>query len=262
MLVLGLLPAVALAQDGTEKKEPQAPAKESVGQDAHAKKLADIDKRLGEARKKFEERFAAAANNEERKKIQAEGGPDKAFIGEYQALARDAKGTEVGAKALSQVLVLGVMVADAASAKAAAKTLMAEHLESPEMALMVFAAPQVLGKGEVAQALESIRSNNKTKPVAAAFVFMDLQALTRTKGEDTPELRALYQRLAKEFRDMRFPVGEQTYGEFADAWLFVKENLVVGKVAPGFEAVDENGVKWKLEDYRGKVVVIDFWGDW
>ena len=25
---------------------------------------------------------------------------------------------------------------------------------------------------------------------------------------------------------------------------------------------DENGVSWKLSDYRGKVVVVDFWGFW
>jgi cytochrome oxidase Cu insertion factor (SCO1/SenC/PrrC family) len=34
------------------------------------------------------------------------------------------------------------------------------------------------------------------------------------------------------------------------------------QTAPDFEAVDENGVKFKLSDYRGKVVVLDFWGFW
>jgi peroxiredoxin len=33
-------------------------------------------------------------------------------------------------------------------------------------------------------------------------------------------------------------------------------------LAPDFEAVDENGAAWKLSDYRGKVVVVDFWGNW
>jgi peroxiredoxin len=33
-------------------------------------------------------------------------------------------------------------------------------------------------------------------------------------------------------------------------------------VAPEFEASDENGVKFKVSDYRGKVVVLDFWGFW
>ena len=39
-------------------------------------------------------------------------------------------------------------------------------------------------------------------------------------------------------------------------------DLEIGKVAPNIEAEDLDGVKFNLTDYRGKVVVIDFWGDW
>ena len=39
-------------------------------------------------------------------------------------------------------------------------------------------------------------------------------------------------------------------------------HLQIGKVAPEIEGDDINGVKFKLSDYRGKVVVLDFWGDW
>ena len=38
--------------------------------------------------------------------------------------------------------------------------------------------------------------------------------------------------------------------------------LEIGKVAPDIEGVDTDGVKFKLSDYRGKVIVLDFWGDW
>ncbi len=36
----------------------------------------------------------------------------------------------------------------------------------------------------------------------------------------------------------------------------------VGKVAPDIEGEDLDGKKFKLSDYRGKVVVLDFWGNW
>lgn len=36
----------------------------------------------------------------------------------------------------------------------------------------------------------------------------------------------------------------------------------VGTVAPETSGVDVNGQRFKLSDYRGKVVVVDFWGDW
>jgi cytochrome oxidase Cu insertion factor (SCO1/SenC/PrrC family) len=41
-----------------------------------------------------------------------------------------------------------------------------------------------------------------------------------------------------------------------------KEGFEVGDRAPEIEGEDLDGVKFKLSDYRGKVVVIDFWGNW
>lgn len=38
--------------------------------------------------------------------------------------------------------------------------------------------------------------------------------------------------------------------------------LGIGKMAPDIEAEDLDGVSFKLSDYRGKVVMLDFWGDW
>ena len=36
----------------------------------------------------------------------------------------------------------------------------------------------------------------------------------------------------------------------------------VGQLAPEIEGVDLDGVEFKLSDYRGKVVMLDFYGDW
>ena len=40
------------------------------------------------------------------------------------------------------------------------------------------------------------------------------------------------------------------------------EDLAIGKLATEISGVDVDGRKFKLSDYRGKVVVLDFWGDW
>ena len=39
-------------------------------------------------------------------------------------------------------------------------------------------------------------------------------------------------------------------------------NLVIGKEVPDIEGEDIDGKKFKLSEYRGKVVVLDFWGNW
>lgn len=35
-----------------------------------------------------------------------------------------------------------------------------------------------------------------------------------------------------------------------------------GKTGPDIAGTDTDGVDFKLSDYRGKVVVLDFWGHW
>ena len=41
-----------------------------------------------------------------------------------------------------------------------------------------------------------------------------------------------------------------------------KVGLEVGNLAPEIIGEDIDGKKFKLSDYRGKVVMLDFWGDW
>lgn len=57
---------------------------------------------------------------------------------------------------------------------------------------------------------------------------------------------------------------ETTYGAIAEAYLnpLSPADLAPGKPAPEIEGIDHNGKPMKLSDYRGKVVLLDFWGDW
>lgn len=51
-------------------------------------------------------------------------------------------------------------------------------------------------------------------------------------------------------------------GQWAKGELFELQHLRIGKAAPDISGEDLDGTKFKLSDYRGKVVVLDFWGDW
>jgi hypothetical protein len=61
---------------------------------------------------------------------------------------------------------------------------------------------------------------------------------------------------------------EQTGKDFAALSAQVKDalfhltKLAIGRTAMEIEAEDLDGKQFKLSDYRGKVVVIDFWGNW
>lgn len=77
---------------------------------------------------------------------------------------------------------------------------------------------------------------------------------------DSVNMEALYEKLENDFGDLSG--GRTTYGEIASKALFEIRYLSIGKVAPNIEGKDLDGEEFQLTDYRGKVVVIDFWGDW
>jgi hypothetical protein len=88
------------------------------------------------------------------------------------------------------------------------------------------------------------------------------------KGADADKLA---EEAAKAFEALRKDYGDSprlirensgTIGELATQELFELRNLRIGKVAPDIDGEDLDGAKFKLSDYRGKVVVLDFWGDW
>jgi hypothetical protein len=70
------------------------------------------------------------------------------------------------------------------------------------------------------------------------------------------------QQAEKHFQDVIDKYGTDDQKELAKGELFKMHNLAIGKVAPEIEGEDVDGKKFKLSDYRGKVVVLDFWGDW
>ena len=75
------------------------------------------------------------------------------------------------------------------------------------------------------------------------------------------EAEALFERAKRNFGDVKLS-GGATVVEKAEAELFEIRHLAVGKVAPDIEGEDQDGVRFKLSDYRGKVVLIDFWSEY
>ena len=75
------------------------------------------------------------------------------------------------------------------------------------------------------------------------------------------EAEALLQIVAEKYADVptekRGPLGKR-----AEVALLELRRLAVGQVAPDIEGEDGDGKRFRLSDYRGKVVVLDFWGHW
>jgi hypothetical protein len=98
------------------------------------------------------------------------------------------------------------------------------------------------------------------RKVQAAAIYTLARTLNdMAKAERTiiPEGRPLQllSQVRKDYKDTE-------YATKAENAIFEIEHLAIGKVAPDFDAADQNGRQFRLSDYRGKVVVLDFWGFW
>src|SRR5262245_5639304 len=78
------------------------------------------------------------------------------------------------------------------------------------------------------------------------------------RGKALAEVEAILEQAAEKYGDVKMAYGA-TVGETAKTELFALRHLAIGKEAPDIEGVDQDGVKFKLSDYRGKVVLLYFW---
>jgi hypothetical protein len=79
-----------------------------------------------------------------------------------------------------------------------------------------------------------------------------------TASQLRTECEKLLRRASEQFGDVKLAAGG-TVGDKAQLELDDILHLAVGKVAPDIEGQDQDGNKFKLSDYRGKVVLLDFW---
>jgi hypothetical protein len=92
----------------------------------------------------------------------------------------------------------------------------------------------------------------------------DKSALARLRATDSTalakEIDSLFERVVKEFGDIK--VGLGTLGRQAEGELNEIRHLGIGRPCPEITGEDIDGKPFRLSDYKGKVVVVDFWGDW
>jgi hypothetical protein len=82
--------------------------------------------------------------------------------------------------------------------------------------------------------------------------------LRQDRAKAAQEAEALLERAADKYSDVKLSHGG-TVGDKAKAELFEIRHLCVGKEAPDIDGQDQDGKRFKLSDYRGKVVLLDFW---
>ena len=139
--------------------------------------------------------------------------------------------------------------------------LVSEHADS---AAMEVAFNYLRGEGgtgsldakRTLELLDTLLATTTREAMKARVLFAMPDVIARANDPEAAKKKLeLYERLAKDYPNT--PEARRARGV-----LNSERNLSIGSLAPDFTTKDVDGVEFKLSDYRGKVVVLDFWGFW
>jgi len=251
MIVLLLTPCVR-AQNEQKKDKPK------TAQEQFDALIAELEKGRADADKEIR----AAKAMDEKQKIQAE------FMKKLQAmsprmleLAEKNPKEAVSGEAL--LFVISLAPEGAQQDKAISLLIKNQGDRVPDACMMLAQSGNSQAQTFFKAVLDQKESTNKAK----AYATLGMASIAQRKLESadpnspeaaklTKEAEDLFESILKKYQDVKDIVGA------VESELFVIRNLSVGKVAPDIEGVDSDGKKFKLSDYKGKVVVLDFWATW
>ena len=279
--MVGLLLAAALAASGwAQEAGDEGPTP--------MEQVEALEKSFDDAQETFSKLYSEAASDEERQKLFEEKYPKADdWAPRFRALAEKHPGTPASGRALVWV-VRNARSADPACLKLLTK----HHLDDPILAKACSAfwyersqaaedflrtcleksprrevqaqacyslAKVLLGQGRTSERLADPARAEEMKQ----WMEEDELAFLRTRDAAAcqREAQELLVRVCDEYGDAPY-IRDRTLGTKAEGDLFEIRNLGIGQVAPDISGTDQDGATFRLSEYRGKVVVLDFWGFW
>jgi hypothetical protein len=235
--------------------------------------IAALEKEYQTAVASFQAKLAelrtAGKSREEIAAFSQANNPAKDFVARFQAGAKAHAGKDA---AIPYLLWLGqnggrVMRVDGQSstsyqvniADEAWITLLRDHATSDQIGRAIQTVGRMgrtLGGEKVRAMLSNVIEKNPDEAIVMEARFARAGTVLADQ-EASDEARAMAKADLEAVKASTSPLAVRAEGQ-----LFILENLQIGMTAPDIEANDLDGVAFKLSDYRGKVVVLDFWGDW
>jgi hypothetical protein len=285
--LLVLLPALQ-ARDKPEKQTP-------------AQQYQTLVKEFRKATEEYPKALANAKTRDEKQKVFQEKAPwpDK-FAPRFLELAEKNPKDPAAVDALVWIVTRVRVTRDPQSSHKAFQILLRDHVQSEKMATLSLYPLGIVMLGYAhddnsQRLLRAVLQKNKHRPAQAqacftlasqaegclrlAREFKDdperakryeeiigkeaVQALVKADPDKlSKEAEAFYTRMVNDFADMADSRGKKLVEMAKENLDKLRHPILVGKPAPEIESEDIDGVKFKLSDYRGKVVLLDFWGHW
>ncbi|HQR43548.1 MAG TPA: redoxin domain-containing protein [Gemmatales bacterium] len=261
--VLGLLftGSSLWADDPPKKDDPptkQEPKLSPAEQFAKAKKTFDdasaaMNKVVAEIQKKKEK--LTLENKELNAAFQARNKATDELVKAAGELAKAEPATKQGLEAISAMVTYGPPMLNAEMLK----ILSDHHAMNPKIGEIVSRVSRGPSNKDLEALLTLIMEKNPSRDAQGNAAFTLATMKMRNKNQHA-EAEKLLEKIVAEYKDVKYFRG--TLADRAESSLFELRHLQIGKVAPDIEGEDMDGKTFKLSDYRGKVVMLDFWGHW
>ena len=113
-----------------------------------------------------------------------------------------------------------------------------------------------------AQSFLKLLSQDSLRPKIRALALYALAGSLReaSPGKPSAESIAVLEQMKRDYGNLEH--NGYLISAICDAEIFDAKFLSIGCAAQDIVGLDQDGVELKLSDYGGKVVVLDFWGDW
>lgn len=263
MKLLLMLPALGLmwpSAPPTAASPPATSAAQDTATQVYERLTAEADEAYQAWRKKLTELRKAAAESGEEVPAEAYTRPWGPFIPKFLAAAEDYAGTEDAVPFLVWVVQNGFGVDDE-QAKDTFRHLVDVHAASPQLADLGSFFGQLgyfFDEKEAASLVLTLEKETTSDDVRAWAIYSRLSATLEKAAIDSDEFKnAKAEMLAALEKSKDRRLSSEVKGQ-----IDVRETFSIGMVAPDIHGIDLDGTKFSLSDYKGKVLFVDFWGDW
>lgn len=241
LVMLVAATGLAVAQTDTNKKVADQIGELIANQDA--------------AVAKFMEEVRALPREQQREAYQKGYPQPKDTIDALSAIVEENPADEASLKAISWMS--GRSRGQALSPEIFA-ALEEHHLDSSELSTVVLSLYSA--NSEEAQAfLSTVVEKSGVKEAQGSALYVQAMQMERNPVK-AEQYKAIVKKLNAEHADLE--VRGRKVAAMMKATVEAKEKLAIGKPAPEIIGKDVDGNEMKLSDYKGKIVVLDFWGDW
>ncbi|HET6880773.1 MAG TPA: hypothetical protein VFI31_11500 [Pirellulales bacterium] len=255
--------APSWAFDEPQKKPPANAAATKDGEDSVADQIRKIQTEFAQKQQDVIKRYRAAQDDAEKQKVLEEyRALQTEQTAQYAALVEKHPDDKAIFPALQALIYSG-------HADKAVDLLVKHHLDNEQIGTICLqlAMQDTPGGEALVRAVAEKAKSDDAK--AMALLGLGQMLLARSNGDSLDDARRT--KLRTEAKDALQKVIDhypdvsafrRKAGDWASAVLFEAEHLSVGLPVPDLAGEDLEGQEFKLSDYRGKVVFLDFWAHW